>query len=628
MKIKLETLTLENFKGIKKQIITFFDNTEIFGKNEACKTTLMDGFLWLFTGKDSSGKADFEIKTTDSAGIAFNNLEHSVEAVISADGKAKVFKKVYRENWTKKRGEANKELTGHITDHFVDGVPIPKKDYILKVSELINEKLFSLLTDTRFFNEQMHWTDRRLILTEICGKIEESEIEGYDLIKSFLKERSIDDQKKIVTLQKKKINEQLKSIPHKIQENHRMITEDQPPKERLQQEKLRQEQDELRQKITGLKTDSGTQERKKKIADIETEITTKQNDFEKNQRMKRGPIQENIDVIRTDLKNLDNSIEELSGKILAQENEVKSKEIEVQSIRDEWTHFEQESFSIDEKCPTCSQNIPDDQIQTARENFNLNKSESLSDLSETGKKLNSIIENLKTENIIFAKELKEENEKRTGFKKSFEVLQTELESIESVSVDVSDLETKKDGIKKALDNQTPVDVSEFESKITAIDDEIEEERKLLLKIDNNESLKTRIKELEEEEKTLSQEFADLEKQLFNIEKFIVSKVELIEAKINGLFKIARFKMFETQINGGINEICEVMKNGVIYNSMNNAGQTQVGVDIINTLQEHYKSSGPIWIDNRESITDIPETDCQTISLYVSPEDKKLRVESA
>ena len=35
----------------------------------------------------------------------------------------------------------------------------------------------------------------------------------------------------------------------------------------------------------------------------------------------------------------------------------------------------------------------------------------------------------------------------------------------------------------------------------------------------------------------------------------------------------------------------------------------------------------IWLDNRESCTEIPAMKGQVISLYVSPEDKTLRVET-
>jgi hypothetical protein len=54
----------------------------------------------------------------------------------------------------------------------------------------------------------------------------------------------------------------------------------------------------------------------------------------------------------------------------------------------------------------------------------------------------------------------------------------------------------------------------------------------------------------------------------------------------------------------------------------------VGLDIIQTLQEHHGVKAPIWLDNRESIIDLPEIDTQVISLIVSEKDSELRIETA
>ena len=52
-----------------------------------------------------------------------------------------------------------------------------------------------------------------------------------------------------------------------------------------------------------------------------------------------------------------------------------------------------------------------------------------------------------------------------------------------------------------------------------------------------------------------------------------------------------------------------------------------GLDIINTLSRFYNTTAPIFIDNRESINELYETNAQVISLIVS-EDKELRIEVA
>ena len=102
----------------------------------------------------------------------------------------------------------------------------------------------------------------------------------------------------------------------------------------------------------------------------------------------------------------------------------------------------------------------------------------------------------------------------------------------------------------------------------------------------------------------------------------------MEDKINSKFKMARFKLFDVQVNGALAECCETTFNGVPYGNLNNGAKIQVGLDIIRTLQAHYGISCPVWVDNRESIVRLPEMDCQVISLIVSEKDKKLRIELA
>lgn len=138
---------------------------------------------------------------------------------------------------------------------------------------------------------------------------------------------------------------------------------------------------------------------------------------------------------------------------------------------------------------------------------------------------------------------------------------------------------------------------------------------------------TRIQELQDQEKKLAAEFEKLEHELYLTEEFIRTKVNLLEGKINSKFKYAKFKLFETQINGGLQEVCETIYEGVPYSSgLNNAAKINVGLDIINTLSKHYGVSAPIFIDNAEAVTKFIDVDAQVIRLVVSEGDKTLRVE--
>lgn len=63
MQIKIYSLKLKNFKGIKDLEIKFnCQNTNIYGANATGKTTVFDAFKWLFFDKDSNDRKDFNIK--------------------------------------------------------------------------------------------------------------------------------------------------------------------------------------------------------------------------------------------------------------------------------------------------------------------------------------------------------------------------------------------------------------------------------------------------------------------------------------------------------------------------------------------------------------------------------------
>ena len=56
MEIKLNSLILENFKGISYfELNVDGKNASVYGTNASGKTTLADAYFWLLFGKDSNG---------------------------------------------------------------------------------------------------------------------------------------------------------------------------------------------------------------------------------------------------------------------------------------------------------------------------------------------------------------------------------------------------------------------------------------------------------------------------------------------------------------------------------------------------------------------------------------------
>ncbi|HSW64482.1 MAG TPA: hypothetical protein VLH56_14420, partial [Dissulfurispiraceae bacterium] len=227
--MKLLTLKLKNFKGIRDFTLDIKgEDAEIKADNAKGKTTIADAFYFVLFGKDSLDRKEFPIKTTSPDGIPIHNLEHSVEAVLkTADGNTITLEKVFKEKWTKKRGEAMAEFTGHTTDYYIDDVPVPQKDYQARIAQVVDEEVFRLLTSPRYFTEVLHWQKRREILLSICGDITDTDViaSSRDMaeLPDILGNRKMDDHRKIVRARRTEINRELDRIPVRIDEATRAL---------------------------------------------------------------------------------------------------------------------------------------------------------------------------------------------------------------------------------------------------------------------------------------------------------------------------------------------------------------------------------------------------------------------
>ena len=187
--MKLISLKLKNFKGIKElSLEPNGNNINVFGDNATGKTTIFDSISWLLFDKDSSNRKDFEIKTLDAEGKPLHHLEHEVEGVFSLNNRMVELRKVYKEKWTRKRGQAIESFDGHTTDYFIDGVPLKtKREYDNFVTSILDEKIFKLLTNPLFFNENIEWSERRNIILQVCGDIAENDVINSNLELADLK---------------------------------------------------------------------------------------------------------------------------------------------------------------------------------------------------------------------------------------------------------------------------------------------------------------------------------------------------------------------------------------------------------------------------------------------------------
>jgi len=641
-------MNLENFKGVKNfALVTNGESVRIFGDNATGKTTLFDAFLWLLFDKDSQNKKDFDIKALDSTGEEIHNLNHTVEANFLIDSAEVTMKKVYTEDWVQKRGASGKEFSGHKTKYYIDEVPKKKKEYVDFVAGIVEEELFKLITSPTYFNEQIKWQDRRKLLIEICGDISDDEVfasdnqlKGLELI---LKGRSLEDHRKVVAERRKIINKDLEMIPVRIDEVNKSF-----PKGSIDVDAVRNELAEIETEIDANKTlinniqnGQALQSKELELKKVENDLETVKRSFETDSKEKLYQLQTKLQEEQGNLKILDMKVAEQNRTTEFANRNIQRIEEDLVKLRDEWKQINSQQFEhvAECVCPTCEQDLPADQVEAARqkalESFNTTKSTSLSEIDSKGKAIAERKKQYLADIDTSTAELEKINGIRSDKTKQIEKLMVEIQSLKSSLKDVSESPeyNKFMNLRQALEqeialikNQSEQATQDIKDANTQLETKKREINAKIAEYANIENLKARIQEYEDQEETLTKEYQKLEHQVFLTEEFIRRKVELLTEKINSKFKLARFKLFDNQINGGLQEVCETTYNGVPYSSLNNAMRINVGLDIIETLSNHFGIVAPIFVDNAEAVTKLNAIDAQIISLVVSEQDKTLRVE--
>ena len=627
-------------------------DTNIYGDNAAGKTTLFDAFTWLLFGKDSLNRADFEIKTLGPNGEPEHGLEHSVEAILELDdGQRIALKKIYQEKWTKKRGSATAEFTGHTTDYFIDGVPVQKKEYDARIAEIADENIFRLLTDPRYFNEVLHWQKRRELLLEVCGDVSDEEVinskKELSKLADILGNRTIEQHRKVIQARRTEINKELEKIPVRIDEVKLGLpnVDDISNAEELSNDiaKLRKELKAKQEELAQAKAGGQVAEKTKELRLIEGQILDLRNKHRQALDEKVGEKRQELSRIQGELSELKANIDSLNRNIQYRTSEIDSLNIKIGALRSRWHEENNKTFEFEQPdtCPACGQPLPTEKLQEAKEKaeaqYNKAKAERLETIAVEGKQLAARKTELENELGALREAMDKLQDELPALEQKVADLKAEIDYImqgaqpvestpEYAQMQERIMKIREDIANMQADSNTAI--MAIQKEIDTLTDAITALEQAAARLEARESGLKRIEDLKAEERKLAAEYEELERQLYLTEEFIRTKVKLLEDKINSKFKMARFKLFDVQVNGALAECCETTFNGVPYGNLNNGAKIQVGLDIIRTLQAHYGISCPVWVDNRESIVRLPEMDCQVISLIVSEKDKKLRIELA
>lgn len=634
--VRLKQMKLRNFKGIKELDIDFnLLDTNVYGKNATGKTTLVDAFSWLFFNKDSSGASDFDVKTKTPDGEYLHNLEHLVEAVVEVDGTETTFKKVFKEKYTKQRGSTTASFTGHTTDYFVDDVPRKKKEYDETVNELFDSNIFSMITDPFYFNTRMKWQDRRKTLIDICGDVSDelviNSLNDLAPLQQLLNGKSVDDLRAQLKSQMKPINDELKTIPIKINEANLAIPTEIEEVDKEKYKFINERINELENKKQTVLNGGAAAEKETELIKLRNQKLLVQNEVPDVKALKDEEYSLNIQI-----DSLERKKERAENEIQAKKSQQKSNELMRDDLRNKY--LEVNAMQYDESqniCPHCGQLLPADKVEGFMEKFNINKSKQLENINKDGKRLKEQFESLTEDIEVLEKDIQNHQILINDYQLKLKEVAKKIASINEDfakeqepkinAIDEQILETERQ--IEFLKSNTYAETSKIDEEIKTLKEEKDILDAIVISADLAENQKKRIEELEAREKQLNDEYNEKDKLLYLTDLFIKTKVAMLTEKINSNFKLCNFRLFEEQINGGLNEVCEVTVNGVNYTDLNNAMKINAGLDVINTICDYSNTYAPIFIDNAESVNETIKTNSQQIRLYVTENDETLRIEN-
>lgn len=644
MNIRIKKLTLENFKCHKSLVLDFNSkNASIYGDNAAGKTSIYDALTWLLFGKDShgNGEKNIEIKPLDEFGEVKDHMAvTSVEAVLllntGVNGAEVTLKRTLQEVWSTKRGRTEATYDGNTSEYYIDGVPVKKMAFTEHVDKLVNEDTFRMLTSVSHFADGISWQDRRAVLFKVAGVLDDATIMATDArflpLSEGMGKLTLEQYKAKLLSEKKGYVGAKNEIPARISECEKTIADVEGidfDAIRAEVQSLTGQKDRLEAEVIAIEHNGAADGKRMEIKTAQFELR----ELEADNRLYRntqtvGAV--NMDALKRDLRRYHTELESKERALESLRRKVRDLDYQITACRDRWMAVNAEAFTgVD--CPTCGQTLPTGQLEAAREAFEADKRRRHREIETTANAY-------KETRADTVERIKTTEDEITLARTCMEAKQAEIDKAEATRVEPVDMDGYAEKHKAMEDrvstlNQELTDMmmntievrGNLERKAMAIKREISTYMEELGKEALLAYSRDRVEVLREDAKAAADALDAIEQMLFLMDEFTRYKTQFVEDSINGMFRIARFRLFREQANGGIEDRCDVVYDGVPYISVNNGAKINVGIDIINTLSRAYGVRVPLFVDNAESVTRLEGSDSQIIRLVVSENDKELRI---
>lgn len=653
--VELKQVNIENYKKFEAVEYQFAPRTMVSGRNRQGKTTLMDAYFDTLTGKLADGTSPNNVRRKEDG--------EEVEGVVSReltlliDGEETVIRK-----------ETKKGKSSSTTKYQVDGFDYNQTKYKDFLKRIADPEIIMMCSNAKaFLNElQKSTAEARKTLTDMSGFDADAFMRSNPEIMQITKGHPVEETAKQLKKDKKNKQEDIKDKASKIE----AVKKQEIPDAAVLEEKreqvlnhliaLRQKEqqlsdsgkayDELSYEIVGLKKsrDAIISNAAEALQEENRKIISLLND----RRFKQKQEEDNLRVLENFLSTAEKP-ERIQQRIAVLQEKYKQTyasafdETALNSIQNE--KFDPESAI----CPTCGQNLPEEQVErlktefeqkkqerisaefAKKEQFKVDKQQKLKDITEEGnsevarrkevkekrKDIESQIEQTKKNISTLASELAQKNQELEKLPSEPDV--SGNEEYQAVVAEIQKKQEQLDGLTNNSEENAAVQAERMsaEKELTGIETKIELAKQAVQK--QAETLE----QLNADRKKLGQEDSDIQQKLDMLKEFSIKKNQALAEAINPHFKHFQFQFLDYTQDGEPVEVCKMICDGIGYfNGLNHSDQILCNIDLVTGLQELNGLNLPIWVDDVESVNAdrIPDTGRQMILLKVS--DDELKVE--
>lgn len=661
-KVTLKKLGVENYKKFEAREFDFSERTEVSGRNRQGKTSLMDAYFDVLTGKLADGTLPNNIRRK----VYGEEVDDPVvrELVIDVDGTEYVVQK-----------KTKKGKSSNTVEYYVNGIKRNKTEYMEILRRIADPDTIAMCSNARvFLNEIQKATAKaRETLGGIAGFsesqfraehpeyewIKNEGVEG-DSIEEILKARrrdlrkaksDVDDIAKQIRKEQSRQVECDETLPAQRDDLIDLLKENERQEKALCDASM--EYDRISIELAGLKRsrDALVEKAGKTARENHDRITSLLYTLKSDKKNAESKLR----LAEMDLEHANKGIERHKAAL------AQAKKKYTEALKEKWygdtelTAIRGEEFDPALAiCPTCGQTLPEEQVETAKRKFEFNKQ------SRISKKLGEKEQFEKNKRTKLEQITEDGNEASEGLKAANETKKEAEAAIEATKKEITSLaleiaETEKEAEKPIPEPDMSGD-EEYKAvcdKISALEESINgigngENDRILLS-NNRHSLEVKLRDVEakiktqtarleekannlealqEEQKKLSQKQANIQQKVDQLTEYSIEKNKALAAVINPHFKHFQFQFLDYTQDGEPLETCRMICNGIDYaNGLNHSDQILCDIDLVMGLQEMNDLRLPVWIDDTESINSdrIPGLDTQMILLKVS--DGELKVKS-